>query len=156
MQRPLVCLFVTSGQEPRPQLHCCLQAYCAPCFLEVPTVAVSTSYETREIQAARGELLMGDKEYPILLPKCRLPRNIWGSFTCRKSMTWGRRLYFPSEGRCAGDFFALKNPTALARFEPANLGTRGQHASSRPPKPLIPMFTLILHLPEHNSCCFMF
>jgi hypothetical protein len=23
-----------------------------------------------------GELLMGDKEYPIILPKCRLPRNI--------------------------------------------------------------------------------
>jgi hypothetical protein len=51
-------------------------------------------------------------------------------------MTWGCRLYFPSEGRCVGDFFALKNPTASARFEPANLGTRGQHAPSRPPKPL--------------------
>jgi hypothetical protein len=23
-----------------------------------------------------GELLMGDKEYPIILPKCRIPRNI--------------------------------------------------------------------------------
>jgi hypothetical protein len=45
-------------------------------------------------------------------------------------------FYYPSEGRRAGDFFALKNPTASAGFEPANLGTRGQHASSRPPKPL--------------------
>jgi len=35
-------------------------------------------------------------------------------------------------------FFALKNPTASARFEPANLGTKGQHATSRPPKPVIP------------------
>jgi hypothetical protein len=77
-----------------------------------------------------------DKEQPRILPKCRLPRNIWGSFTCRKSTTWNRRLYFPSEGRRAGDFFALKNPTASTGFEPANLGTRGQHASSRPPKPL--------------------
>ena len=34
-------------------------------------------------------------------------------------------------------FFALKNPTALAGFEPANLGTKGQHATSRPPKPLM-------------------
>ena len=34
------------------------------------------------------------------------------------------------------DFFALKNPTASAGFEPANLGTKGQHATSRPPKPL--------------------
>jgi len=33
-------------------------------------------------------------------------------------------------------FFALKNPTALAGFEPANLGTKGQHGTPRPPKPL--------------------
>ena len=46
-----------------------------------------------------------------------------------------RQLYFPSEGRCAEDFFALKNPTASAGFEPANLGTTGQHAIPRPPKP---------------------
>jgi hypothetical protein len=51
-------------------------------------------------------------------------------------MTWDRRLYFPSEGRRAEDFFALKNPTALAGFEPAKLGTKGQHATPRPPKPL--------------------
>ena len=29
-------------------------------------------------------------------------------------------------------FFALKNPTASAGFEPANLGTKGQHATPRP------------------------
>ena len=28
--------------------------------------------------------------------------------------------------------FALKNPTASAGFEPANLGTKGQHATPRP------------------------
>ena len=50
-------------------------------------------------------------------------------------MTWDRRLYFPSEGRRAEDFFTLKNPTASAGFEPANLGTKGQHATPRPPKP---------------------
>jgi hypothetical protein len=49
-------------------------------------------------------------------------------------MTWDRRLYVPSEGRLAVDFYALKNPTASAGFEPANLGTKGQHATSRPPK----------------------
>jgi hypothetical protein len=42
-------------------------------------------------------------------------------------MTWDRRLYFPSEGRRAGDFFALKNPTASAGFEPTNLGSSGLH-----------------------------
>jgi hypothetical protein len=42
----------------------------------------------------------------------RIPRSIQGSFTCRKSTTWDRRLYFPSDGRRAEDFFPLKNPTA--------------------------------------------
>ena len=54
-----------------------------------------------------------------------------------KLATWDKRLYFPSEGRRAEDFFALKNPTASAGFEPSNLGTKGQHATSRPPKPLM-------------------
>ena len=35
---------------------------------------------------------------------------ILGFFTCRKSTTWDGRLYFPSEGRRAEDFFAFKNP----------------------------------------------
>ena len=34
-------------------------------------------------------------------------------------------------------FSPWKIPTALAGFEPANLGTKGQHATSRPPKPLL-------------------
>jgi hypothetical protein len=34
-------------------------------------------------------------------------------------------------------FFALKNLTASAGFEPANLGTKGQHATPRTPKPLL-------------------
>jgi hypothetical protein len=42
------------------------------------------------------------------------------------------------------DFFALKNPTASAGFEPANLDTKGQHAISRPPKPLELAFTYFL------------
>ena len=32
-------------------------------------------------------------------------------------------------------FFAMKNPTASVGFEDANFGTKGQHATSRPPKP---------------------
>ena len=60
--------------------------------------------------------------------KLRLPRVHFA--------TWDKRLYFPFERRRAEDFFALKNPTASAGFEPANLGTKGQHATSRPPKPL--------------------
>ena len=53
-------------------------------------------------------------------------------------------LYFLSEGRRAEDIFALKNPTASDGFKPANLGTKGQHATSRPPKPLHLTVTLEL------------
>ena len=62
-------------------------------------------------------------------------------------MTWDRRLYFPSEGRRAENFFVLKNPTASAGFEPANLGTKGQHATPRPPKPLIPVLVQDTFMP---------
>jgi hypothetical protein len=40
------------------------------------------------------------------------------------------------------DFFRPKNPTASAGCEPANLGTKGQHTTSRPPKPLSKMCTI--------------
>jgi hypothetical protein len=33
-------------------------------------------------------------------------------------------------------FFALKNPTASVGFEPANFGSKGQHATSKPLKTL--------------------
>ena len=39
-------------------------------------------------------------------------------------------------------FSALKNPRASVGFEPANLGTKGQHATSRPPKPLTSTFKM--------------
>jgi hypothetical protein len=45
----------------------------------------------------------------------------------------GQTVYFPSEGRRAEDLSALKKPTTSAGFESANLGTKGQHATSRPP-----------------------
>ena len=50
---------------------------------------------------------------------------------------------------CWGFFFsALKNPTASAGFEPANLGTKGQHGNSRPPKPQIPELLQVFPLSE--------
>jgi len=59
---------------------------------------------------------MGEK-YPVILPKFRLPRYIYGFFTCRKSATWDRRIYLPSEGRRAEDFFARE----LGYYRPARL-----------------------------------
>ena len=101
-------------------------------FSNVPTLATSP---LQEILAAKAETTCARNGRWILPEKAWLPCNIQGSFTCRKSTTWDRRLYFPFEGKRAGDFFALKNPTASVGFEPANLGTKDQHATSRPPKP---------------------
>jgi hypothetical protein len=102
-------------------------------FLDVPTF--TTSRLPRDPSSQRWNYV--DEKWPMNFAwNARLPHSIQGSFTCRKSTTWDRRLYGPSEGRRAEDFLALKNPTASAGFEPANLGTKGQHATSRPPKPL--------------------
>ena len=107
--------------------------------LIVQTLVFSHSSLHRQVSPPETLVVKGGTTWArngrwIFPENARLPRNIHGSFTCRKSTTWDRRLYFPSEGRGAEDFFALKSPTASVGFEPANLGTKGQHATSRPPK----------------------
>jgi hypothetical protein len=57
-----------------------------------------------------------------------------GIFYMPQIYDMGPTALLPSEGRRAEDFFALKNPTASARFEPVNFGTKGQHATPRPLK----------------------
>ena len=48
----------------------------------------------------------------------------------------GQTALLPFWKKACWGFFVLKNPTASVGFEPANLGTKGQHATSRLPKPL--------------------
>jgi hypothetical protein len=50
----LFCL-LHQGPEPRPQLHCCHQAYCTPCFLEVPTVTVRCLHVLRDARDPSSE-----------------------------------------------------------------------------------------------------
>jgi hypothetical protein len=50
-----------------------------------------------------------------------------GSLTCRKSATWDKRLYFPSEGRYAEEFFArtrVPKASMLNTSPPKPLATR--------------------------------
>jgi len=98
--------------------------------LDAPTFAhqASPRVTTREHPAAEGGTV-GEK-CPVILPECRRQRCTYGSFT------WDRRLYFPSEGRRAEDFFALKIRRLRLGANPRTWGTKGQHATSRPPKPL--------------------
>ena len=60
----------------------------------------------------------------------------------------------PCPPTCWGFLFTLKNPTASAGLEPANFGTKGQHGTSKPPKPLEhllyrPLAFLYNHLLQH-------
>ena len=77
---------------------------------------------------------MGEKWPVISTESCHFDAYTFGFFYMPQICNMGKRLYFPSEGRKAEDFFALKNPTASVGFEPVNLGTKGQHATSRTPK----------------------
>ena len=76
--------------------------------LDVPTFATRRFHACHHARAPTAEGGTVGEKYPVILPKCRLTLYISRSFTCRKATTWGRRHYFPSEGRRAEDFFALK------------------------------------------------
>ena len=77
-------------------------------------------------------------------------RNYLGE-KCRKYATWDKRLYLLSERRRAEDFFRPQKSDSLTGFERANLGAKGQHATCRPPKPLIVILTVIGNLTIHTE-----
>jgi hypothetical protein len=78
-----------------------------------------------------------------ILPKVATSTSLLGSFTCREARhgTDGFTSN-PKEGVLR--IFAPEKSEASAGFEPANLGTKGQHATSRPPKPIITVRLLII------------
>jgi hypothetical protein len=76
--------------------------------------------------AQEASISGGRKLHTRILPSARNELQLMGSFTCPKFGTWDRLFDFPSEARHAEDFFRRKNS---AGFEPANSGTRGQHAN---------------------------
>ena len=69
--------------------------------------------------------------------KLRLPRIHFGVLLHAANMLHGTNGFtsLPKEGVLSIFFRPEKNPTASAGFEPANLGTKGQHATSTAPKP---------------------
>jgi hypothetical protein len=67
--------------------------------------------------------------------KWRLPRHFWVLLHA-VNHDMGQTALLPLRRKACWGFFRPKNPKASAGFEPANLGTKGQHTTSRPPKPL--------------------
>ena len=84
------------------------------------TLVFSRSYLHRQVSPpetleVKGGTTLTRKGRRILPQNARLPRNIQVSFTCHKSTTWDKRLYFPSEGRCAEDFFRPEKSDGFGR-----------------------------------------
>jgi hypothetical protein len=96
-----ICVYLFSNT------HCSLKAYCAiwdrrSNFRHQASPRLSPRESTQ-----RRKVELWARNVREVLPKCQLPRYIYGSLICRKATTWDRRLYFPSEGRRAEEFFAL-------------------------------------------------
>jgi hypothetical protein len=94
----------------------------------------STSSDMRTLWYRRTK--MGEKWPTNFAWKTRLPRSFQGSLTCRKSATWDRWLYFPSEGRRAEDFFAQKIRRLRPGLNPRSWVPEASTLTTRPPKPL--------------------
>ena len=89
---------------------------------------------------------MGEK-FPRILPKVATSTSFLGSFTYRKFTTWDRRLYFPSEGRRAEDFFARKIRRFRPGLNPRTWVPKTSTLTSRPPTPLPSLLnTYIIHI----------
>jgi hypothetical protein len=122
--------------------HCILGKFlgvvchCFPPPLDVPTSAARCLYvrnDAREPSSERWNC--GPEICPVILPKFRLPRKFRALLYAANLRHRTDGFTFPPKEGVLRIFFRPKNPTASAGFEPANLGTKGQHATARPPTP---------------------
>jgi len=74
--------------------------------LDVPMFAARYLHVHDDVRDPSSERwnCVGEK-WPVILPEIAISTSIQVSFTCRKSAMWDQRLYFPSDGRRAEDFF---------------------------------------------------
>jgi hypothetical protein len=88
---------------------------------------------TRHSPLAAREGTMGEKWWPDVAWDM-YPRFFYMPQICDMEL----KILLPFQRKVYWGFFfsPFKNPTFSAGFESANLGIRGQHATSAPPKPL--------------------
>jgi hypothetical protein len=94
---------------------------------EAPSIWSDTS------EPSSGRWNYGPEMAEKFCRKWRLPRHFWVLLHAVKH-DMGQTALLPLQTKECWGLFCPKNPTASAGFEPANLGTKGQHATSRPPK----------------------
>ena len=124
--------------------HCILGTFlgvvchCFPPPSDVPTFAARCLYvrnDARDPSSQRWNC--GREIYLVILPKFRLPRKFRVLLHAADLRHGTDGFISPPKEGVLRIFFALKIPTSSAGFEPANLGTKGQHATPRPPKHLL-------------------
>ena len=126
--------------------HCILGKFlgivchCFPPPLAVPTFAARCLYVRNGSRDPSSERWNCGREIcPVILPKFRLPPKFRDPLHAANLRHGTDGFTSPPKEGVLRIFFALKNPKASAGFEPANLGTKGQHATPRPPKPIKPV-----------------
>jgi len=125
--------------------HCILGKFlgvgchCFPPPLDVPTFSARCLHvQQRERPlAAEGGTRRGREMFRQISSRIRLPRNSRDLLHAANLRHGTHGFTSPPKEGVLRIFSPLKNPTASAGFEPANLGTKGQHATSRAPKPYL-------------------
>jgi len=125
--------------------HCILGKFlgvgchCFPPPLDVPTFSATCLHVQRceRPLAAKGGTLRGREMFRQISSRIRLPRNSRDLLHAANLRHGTDGFTSPPKEGVLRIFFALKNQAASVRFEHANLGTKGQHTNSRPPKLII-------------------
>jgi len=121
--------------------HCILGKFlgvgchCFPPPLDVPTFSARCLHDQRRerLLAAEGGTLRGREMFRQFSSRIRLPRNSRDLLHAANLRHGTNGFTSPPKEGVLRIFSPFKNPMASAGFEPANLGTKGQHATSRPP-----------------------
>ena len=112
------------------------------CFDGVVIAAQSTATFLRSIVLPRIWVL--GREYADYILLRGLVFQALGSLTSLKSQTRDPQLKVRPGGLVLRIFTSWKNPSTSAGFEPANLGSRDEHVTLRPPRPTPKAF--LVHL----------
>jgi hypothetical protein len=125
--------------------HCILGKFLGVvchCFslpLDVPTFATRCLYVHNNARDPSSERWNWARNCPVILPNSDFHVNL-GIFYMPQIYNMGPTALLPLRRKAYWGFFHPKNPTASVGFEPANLGTKGQHTTPRPPKPIVAVF----------------
>ena len=121
--------------------HCILGKFlgvvchCFPPPLDIPTFAARCLYFRNDARDPSSERCNCGREIvPVILPKFRLPRKCMDLLHAANLRHGTDGFTSPPKEGVLRIFFALKILTASAGLEPKFLGTKGQHATPRPPK----------------------